>query len=129
MFDVSQNKKMKKTIIILTIISIGLFSSWYFDIWNKSVEPIDELIGKNYDYAHKLYFKTDPDQHYKININDQLNEFNGGVYNKKSIFTDSIINVYTWISFNHKQTIWVGKTKKSDNEIIDAIRHKNGVKF
>ena len=63
---------MKRLVIILIITSSGLFSTWYFDIWHKPVEPIDELIGKDYDYARKLYFKTDPNQHYKININDPL---------------------------------------------------------
>ena len=120
---------MKRLVIILIITSSGLFSTWYFDLWHKPVEPIDELIGKDYDYARKLYFKTDPNQHYKININDPLYEFDGGVDNKKTIHTDSIIDVYTWNYLNHKKTIWVGKTRNMDCEIIDAIRYKNGVRF
>jgi len=120
---------MKKIIIISTLLLIGLITSWYFDIWHKPIEPIDELIRRNYDYAQKTYFKTDPNQHYKININDGLNEFDGGVYENKSILTDSIIEVYTWISLNHKKTVWVEKTKKLKHEIIDAIRYKNSVTF
>lgn len=120
---------MKKIVIISTLILIGLFSTWYFDVWHKPVEPIDKLIGENYDYAHKLYFKTEPDKHYKVNINHRLNEFDGGIYDKKSILTDSIVDVYTWGSLNHKNTIWVGKTNELNNEIIDAIRYKNSVQF
>lgn len=37
----------RKTLIILTIIVVGIISTWYFDIWHKPVETVDELIGKN----------------------------------------------------------------------------------
>jgi len=120
---------MKKIVIILTLILIGLFSSWYFDIWHKPVEKIDKLVGKNYYYALKLYFKTEPDKHYKVNINHQLNEFDGGIYEKKCILKDTIVDVYTWNYLNCKKTIWVGKTKNMKYEILDAIRHKNNIKF
>ena len=113
----------------MTIIIIGLISSWYFDIWHRPVETIDELIGKNYDYAHKVYFQTDPDENYTININDNLNEFDGGIYEKKTNLTDSLIDVFTWKSINHKKTIWIGNTHKQNNIVIDAIRYKNGVQF
>lgn len=119
----------KKTIIIFTVILVGLISTWYFDIWHRPVETIDELIGKNFDFAHKLYFKTDPDSHYQININDDLNEFDGVIYDKKNNLKDSIIHVYTWTFFNHKQTIWIGETDTMKGEIIDAIRYKNKVRF
>lgn len=118
-----------KTIIISTIILSGLIAVWYFDIWHKPVEKIDSLIGQNFDFAHKLYYKTDPDNHYQININDNLNEFDGAIYNMKNNLKDSIVHVYTWTYLNHKQTIWVGKTETMENEIIDAIRYKNGVRF
>lgn len=120
---------MRKFGIISTLILLGLASAWYFDIWHKPVETIDELVGENYVYAHKVYFQADPDEHYTININDRLNEFNGGVYNKKSILTDSIVEVFTWNSLNHKKTIWVGNTEELNGEIIDAIRYKNSVSF
>ncbi len=80
-----------KFLIILTIAIIGLASVWYFDIWHKPVETIDKLIGKNSDYANKLYYRTEPDYHYQININDNLNEFDGGIYDKKNKLKDSII--------------------------------------
>jgi hypothetical protein len=118
-----------KYIIILTIAIIGLASTLYFDIWHKPVETIDKLIGKNFGYANKLYYRTEPDNHYQININDNLNEFDGGIYNKINKLEDSIIHVYTWTFMNHKETIWVGETSTMKSEIIDAIRYKNSVRF
>ncbi|MEA5138659.1 hypothetical protein [Arcicella rigui] len=113
----------------MTIAITGLATTWYFDIWHKPVETIDELIGMNFDYAHKLYFKTDPENHYKINVNYPLNEFDGGIYKKRSILKDSIVHVYTWRFINHKQTIWVGETEIMKSEIIDANRYKNSIRF
>ena len=120
---------MKKLIVILSIIIVGLTASWYFDIWNEPVETIDELKGKNYDYAHKMYFQTDPNRQYKVNVNDNLNEFDGGILNKKEILTDSIVHIFTWDYTTHKKTIWVGRTEKLENQFIDAIRYKNTVRF
>ena len=119
----------RKYIIILTIAIIGLASTWFFDIWHKPVETIDKLIGKNFDYANKQYFKSEPDKHYQININENLNEFDGGIYSKKNILKDSLVQVYTWTFMNYKETIWVGETSKMKNEIIDALRYKNSVRF
>ena len=119
----------QKTIIISTIFLVGLISIWYFDILHKPVETIDELVGKNFDFAHKVYYKTDPDIHYRININDNLNEFDGGIYDKINNLKDSIVQVYTWTYLNHKQTIWVGQTATMKSEIIDAIRYKSSVRF
>ncbi|PZX46320.1 hypothetical protein [Algoriphagus chordae] len=120
---------MKKLIVILTIIVIGLTATWYFDIWNEPVETIDELIGQNYDYAHKMYFRTDPDRNYTINVNHNLNEFDGGILNEKKILTDSIVHVFTWDYPTHKMTIWVGQTEKMESQVIDAIRYSNNVQF
>lgn len=120
---------MKKYVIISAFISTGLISLWYFDVWHNPVEPIDELIGQNYDYAHKFYFKTEPDHHYTINIRDQLNIFDGGIYGKEAILIDSLVDVFTWNSWNYKETIWIGKTSEVDYQIIDAIRYKNDIKF
>lgn len=120
---------MKKLIVILTFIVIGLTASWYFDIWNKPVQTIDKLIGQNFDYAHKRYFQKDPDKQYSININDNLSEIDGGILNEKEILTDSIVHVYTWDFTTHKKTIWVGQTEKMELQIIDAIRYSNKVQF
>lgn len=49
---------MKKLIAILSILSLVLTASWYFDIWNEPVETTDELIGHNYDYVHKNLFSS-----------------------------------------------------------------------
>ncbi|MEI8203090.1 MAG: hypothetical protein WCH34_08775, partial [Bacteroidota bacterium] len=114
---------MKKLIIIFILIIIGLILSWYFDIWHKSDESINELIGQNYDYACKIYFRSEPDSFYEVNINHKLNEFDGGILNKKSVLTDSIVRVFTWNFCAFKKTIWVGKTKRMKNEIVDAIRY------
>lgn len=86
---------MKKLIVIATIIVVGLSASWFFDLWNKPVEKIDELIGKNYDYALQMYFRTIPDNHYKLNVNNNLNEFDGGILSKRYMLIDSIVHVYT----------------------------------
>jgi hypothetical protein len=119
---------MKKIIIIIGItLLVGLIS--YFDPFHKSVETIDILIGQNFDYAHKMYFNTDPDDHYQIKINDNMNEFHGGILTKINLITDNTVQVYTWNSFNYKSTIWVAATKNNRYEIIDAIRYKNNVRF
>ncbi len=120
---------IKKVYFILFGLIIGLFALWYFDVLHKSDETLDVLIGKNYDYACKMYFHSDPDCHYTININDKLNEFDGGILGKKSILTDSIVHVYTWRYFNHKKTIWVGETSILKMQVIDAIRYNNNVRF
>jgi len=120
---------MRRIVIIGTILLIGAISTWYFDFLNEPVETIDELVGHNYDYANKMYFESAPDKYYTININNNLNEFDGGILNRKDILTDSIVYVYTWEFVNHKETIWVGKTEKLKSQIIDAIRYKNSVKF
>src|SRR4030095_2572695 len=112
--------------IFILLLATGI---WYFDPFHKPVETIDELIGKNLDYAVKLYFKKDPDVSSHFNINSPLNEFQGGVLAKKSIIRDSIIDQHTWNFLNHKATIWVTKTDQQHSEIIDAIRYKNGVVF
>jgi len=121
--------KMKKLIVILSILGLGLTASWYFDIWNEPVETIDELIGQNYDYAHKIYFQTDPHRQYKVNINNNLNEFDGGILNKKEILTDSIVHVFTWVYTTNKKTIWVGRTEKLESQVFDAVRYNNSVQF
>jgi len=120
---------MKKLIAILSIIAIGLTASWYFDIWNEPVKTIDELIGENYDYAHKMYFQTDPERHYTVNVNYNLNEFDGAILNDKEILTDSIVHVFTWNYVTHKKTIWIGQTEKMEMQVIDAIRYNNNVQF
>ena len=118
--------KLKFVITFLIIICSVI---WYFDILHKPVETVDELVGKNYDFAVKTYFDSEPNISTKFNINNKLNEFQGGILSKKSIIRDSIIKQYTWTFLNHKTTIWVGKTDNLDNEIIEAIRYKNGVEF
>jgi hypothetical protein len=118
--------------LILLLITIFLFAIvlvWYFDLFNKSVEPIDSLKGKNYNYARTKYFKKEADNHYTINVNHILNEFDGGILTNKKILSDSIVHVYTWYYFTHKKTIWVGTTAKMNNQILDAIRYKNSVQF
>jgi hypothetical protein len=96
---------------------------------HKPVETLDELIGKNLDYANNVYFKSEADETIKININNNLNEFQGGILSKKSILFDSIVYQYTWNFYTHKKTIWIGKTIENKNQIIDAIRYQNNVKF
>jgi hypothetical protein len=96
---------------------------------HKPVETLDELIGKNLDFVNKIYFKSEADETTKININNNLNEFQGGILNKKSILIDSIVYQHTWKFFTHKKTIWIGKTIENKNQIIDAIRYQNNVKF
>lgn len=118
-----------KLMLLLTTAIIGLASIWYMDIWHKPVETIDQLIGKNVDYADKIYYQTRPDHHRQININHTLNEFDGGIYNKRTQLKDSIVHVYTWTFMNHKETIWVGATSSMKGEILDAIRYKNSVRF
>lgn len=97
---------MKNLIVILTIILIGLTAMWHFDIWNEPVETIDELIGKNYDYAYKMYFWTEPDRNYTVNVKGNLNQFDGRILNKKEILTDSKVHVLTWEYTTQKKTIW-----------------------
>lgn len=120
---------MKKIAVIFSIVVVGLTAAWYFDIWHDPVETIDELIGQNYDYAHKKYFQTKPDRQYKLNVNDNLNEFDGGILSEKENLTDSTVHVFTWDYTTHKKIIWVGQSKKMKNQVIDAIRYSNNVQF
>ncbi len=93
------------------------------------METVDELIGNSFDYAVKSYFKSDPSSSTTFNINNNLNEFQGGVSFRKNILRDSMVSQYTWTFLNHKTTIWVCKTDSLNNEIIDANRCKNRVQF
>ena len=108
---------------------VGLSATWYFDVWHQPVEKVDKLIGQNYDYAYNKYFRSNPDNNYEVNIYKNLTEFDSGILNQKEILTDSIVHVFTWNFKNHRETIWVGETKKMKSEIIDAIRYKNNVQF
>jgi hypothetical protein len=121
------NKKGLLTTLVLSLIVIGSILSLY--IFRKPVETLESLIGKDYDSASNTYFKKPPDVSYIININHNLSEFDGAILKNKKLLTDSIVNVYTWTYSNHKKTIWVGKTSKMKNQIIDAIRYKNNVRF
>ncbi|MBP1640781.1 MAG: hypothetical protein H6Q17_2364 [Bacteroidetes bacterium] len=118
---------MKKYLLLISVIGIGLML--YFDLFHKPCETITKLKGKSYQYALNHYFKSQPNKVYTININTSLDEFNGGIISAKCLLKDSIVSVYTWNYFNHKKTIWVGKTTNQKDEIIDAIRYKNNVKF
>lgn len=115
------------SIIVVTIIGISI--SIYFDVFNKPVKTIHDLIGKDYVYARETYFDKEPDTHYTINIKQNLNEFDSGVLTRKELLIDSLVDVYTWNYFSYKKTIWVGKTSKMNQQIIDALRYKNNVRF
>lgn len=120
-------KLLLSTIILIVFLVLGLAN--YIGIFNKSVETLDKLIGKDYSHIRNTYYKVKPDIFYKININNELNEFDGGIIDKNKILKDSIIYVYTWHYYFYKETIWVGKTMRMNREIIDAIRYKNNVRF
>ena len=120
--------KQKLIFIFAIIILIGL-SIWYFDPFHKPVEKMTELIGESYSNITNTGFSSKPDFSTSFNKNKSLNEFQGGILSSNAVLKDSIIRQYTWNLINHKVTIWVTKTEKSDNEIIDAIRYKNNVKF
>ena len=121
------NKRQLYSIIILIIV-LTTSSLWYFDLLHKPVEPVGKLLGKDYAFALK-YFGAKPNSSTAFNITDDLNEFNGGVLSVDVKLKDSIINQYTWEFNRYKITIWIAETTKSPNEIIDAIRYKNNVRF
>lgn len=121
--------KRNKILYISIILVFVCFCIYYFEPMHKPVETLDELIGENLDFADKKYFKSEADEITKININNNLNEFQGGILSKKSILLDSIVYQYTWNFYSHKETIWIGKTIENKYQIIDAIRYKNNVKF
>ncbi len=116
-------------IILFSIIFIGFLTSCHQNNTDKSVSSIDNLIGKDLNYACEVHYKTKYQQHYRININHRLHEFHGGILKKKNQLIDSIIDVYTWTFQNHKETIWIGKTTHRKNEIIDALWYENDVEF
>jgi len=120
-----------KLILIIIATTVVILTIWYFDLLHEPVETVDELIGENYDYALTSYFRSEPSMSMKLNINNPLYGFQRGILSKKDIVRDSIVRQYTWTFLNnHKTIIWVGKTDKSDNEIIYALRYRTyGVKF
>jgi hypothetical protein len=59
-------------LVLLVVIAASI---WYFDVLHQPIETVHLLIGQNYDYAHKIYFCSEPDQSYRINVEDELNEF------------------------------------------------------
>ena len=120
---------MQRIAVIGIVFSVGIALSCYFYFQNKPVETIDELIGQNYDYAHKMYYKTDHSDFYAINVNQELDEFDGALLHKRSILEDSIVHVYTWSFFDRKETIWVGKTERMAYEIVDAVRYSDSILF
>lgn len=122
-----KHRFLSVSVLVLFLAGFGL--TFYFDLFHSSDETIDKLIGKSYHYARNNYFNRESDGHYLLNVNHITNEFDGGILDSKEILIDSIVEVYTWNYFNHKKTIWVGKTMKSDKQVIDALRYKNSVRF
>lgn len=112
--------------IILSGISIFLLISfyWYFDIGHKPVEKVDILIGNNYDFAEKLYFRSSPDETHKYKIKNARSEFKGVIQRNSNILVDSTLYEYVWNFNRYNILILVGKTKGIDHQIIDAIRLK-----
>jgi hypothetical protein len=110
--------------VIFAIIIVGS-TIWYLDLSHKPVETVDVLIGKNYDYALKSYFKCEPNSSSTVNINNELSEFQGGVVSKKHMVRDSIVRQFTWTFMNHKTTIWVSKTYKIYHEMSMTISCNN----
>jgi hypothetical protein len=119
----------KRITLTIGLLIVVLTAAWYFDLFHDPVETIDELIGHNLDYAAKEYFESNPDDYVTFSINQELNEFQGGVLTNRDRFRDSIIHQYTWTYLNHRVTIWAVKTDNFPEEIVDAIRYKNGVEF
>ena len=78
--------KRKLIFVIIAIIILGS-TIWYFDFFHKPVEPIDKLIGNNYDYAVKSYFHSEPSSSTTFNINKDLYEFQRGVLSKTTNVT------------------------------------------
>jgi hypothetical protein len=87
--------KMKKCIVISFVTFIGFRLIWYFDPFHNPVESIRELENRDYAFALKEYFGTEPNEQYKISINKSLNEFHCGIIDKKGILLDSIVKVFT----------------------------------
>lgn len=102
---------------------------WYFDFGHKPVERVDILIGNNYDFAHKLYFRSNPDESHTFKLKDAKNEFRGVIQSHARILQDSTIYEYTWSFSRYNITIWVGKTASLDHQVIDAIRWRKDVQF
>lgn len=121
--------KMKRLPILVALLFAVLAALWYFDIGHDPVEPIEELIGHDYNYARKMYFRTEPGNHYTLNINEPLKEFDVEILNKQQMLTDSIVDVYTWEYKTYKKTIWVGETELMKDQVILAIRYNKRVEF
>lgn len=128
--QVTRSRKANwKVIITGTIIFISGLVFWYFDMGHRPVEKVYALIGNNYDAAHKLYFRSDPDQDTTFKFKDIQGQLRQGVRNRYYLLKDTLIHEYTWKFSRHNITIWVAKTKTSDHEVIDAIRWKTNAKF
>ncbi|MCC6837043.1 MAG: hypothetical protein IT234_00775 [Bacteroidia bacterium] len=108
---------------------VGITTYWYFDIGHKPVENVNILIGNNYDFAKKLYFRSNPDEFHTFKLKDAKNEFRGIIQSHASILKDSTIHEYTWSFSRYNVTIWVGKTASLDHQVIDAIRWRKDVQF
>ncbi|MGV3706349.1 MAG: hypothetical protein ACO1NU_13320 [Arcticibacter sp.] len=101
---------------------------WYYDPFHKTVEPVDNLIGRDYSFALN-YLGSEPNDCSSFKTTDVLNEFQAGVLSVKVKPIDSRISQCTWNFRRHKVTIWTARTAKLPNEIIDAVRYKNNVQF
>lgn len=120
-----RQNRLTISIAIFTLIGLAL---WCFALFHKSVEPIPRLIGKNYDYAVN-YLGSKPSQSSSFNIRNDLDELRGGILVHKSKLKDSIIQEYQWDFKGYKVIIWTGRTLNSSNEVIDALRYKDDVRF
>lgn len=108
---------------------VVILAYWYFDIGHKPVEKVDILIGNNYDFAYKLYFRSNPDESHTFKLKDAKDEFRGIIQNHARILQDSTVHEYTWSFSRYNITIWVGKTASLDYQVIDAIRWRKDVQF
>ncbi|MFY0652771.1 MAG: hypothetical protein JXQ96_12085 [Cyclobacteriaceae bacterium] len=119
----------RKTLLIMLIFGVIIATLAVYTRIIKEPEQIQELIGENFDYAHKIYFKREPTGNYQINLNKTQNELDGGVLIKRNLLKDSVVNVYYWEFGLSRSVIWVGKTDKMNHEIIDALTFGKLIKF
>ncbi len=115
--------------LAVVVIGIAAIPLWYFDPLHGDIEEIEDLIGKNLDYAIKSYFHAAPNTSTTFDVSNGITEFRIGVLQRETMLKDNTISEYTWVFLNHKETVWTGKINDSEDEIIDAIRYKNRVVF
>lgn len=121
---------MKISMTILFVLALAFSAFWIYSYLNPKVEVWDEIVGLELSEAYATYLERPPDNEGFVNVyTGDLFKIDRHLTASKEDLLDSMVQIYLWNEPKYTMRIWVGKTKRSDSEIINAIRYSNIIQF